>query len=259
MNWKNNFYSIAVAIILFCTSVLAEYSVTISHIQGLDPARGLKTHFKIRYYINFETENINDGELTYFQHGFRVYSPDSAAWTPPTQVPVIMLSNYYDVIAFQGTSLDGSGADSLSVICGTISSQGLPKGFNGDIYYIETEVTADQIGKTICFDSSRVELVGWLWQTGNGTFSPSWSGPVCFPVVDCCNGRRGDVNGDGNGPNTLDLSRMVDYLFRGAPVPACDDETDVNGDGLPHRINDLTYIVDYLHRGGPPPPNCPGR
>jgi hypothetical protein len=35
------------------------------------------------------------------------------------------------------------------------------------------------------------------------------------------------------------------------------DELDINGDGNPGNILDLTYLVDYIFRGGPPPPACP--
>ncbi|MCH9025266.1 MAG: hypothetical protein IH931_08025 [candidate division Zixibacteria bacterium] len=68
----------------------------------------------------------------------------------------------------------------------------------------------------------------------------------------CCVGTRGDFNGDGDDANILDLTYMVDYIFRGGPAPDpllagdanCDDDT---------NILDLTYLVDYIFRGGPVP------
>lgn len=72
----------------------------------------------------------------------------------------------------------------------------------------------------------------------------------------CCIGIRGDVNGDGADANILDLTFMVDRIFRGGPPPGCPNEADVNGDGAPGNILDLTYLVDRIFRGGPPPPPC---
>ena len=75
--------------------------------------------------------------------------------------------------------------------------------------------------------------------------------------MDCCSGNRGDVNGDGVGPNILDLTRLVDFIFRGAPAPDCQLESDVNGDGTPYNIIDLTFVVDFIFRAGQPAPACP--
>jgi len=73
----------------------------------------------------------------------------------------------------------------------------------------------------------------------------------------CCQGIRGDVNGDGPDANILDLTYLVDFIFRGSGDPGgCPDESDVNGDGNAGNILDLTYLVDVIFRGGPVPPGC---
>lgn len=73
----------------------------------------------------------------------------------------------------------------------------------------------------------------------------------------CCVGIRGDVNGDGDDANIIDLTFLVDYIFRGSGDPgSCPNESDVNGDGNPADILDLTYLVDLIFRGGPVPPGC---
>ena len=74
----------------------------------------------------------------------------------------------------------------------------------------------------------------------------------------CCIGNRGDVNGDAADANILDLTFVVDFIFRGSGNSGpCISESDVNGDGsLTPNILDLTYLVDRIFRGGPMPGLC---
>lgn len=72
----------------------------------------------------------------------------------------------------------------------------------------------------------------------------------------CCVGGRGDLNGDGVDANILDLTNIVDIIFRGGSDPGCPNEADLNGDGDSANILDLTYLIDVIFRGGPPPGPC---
>lgn len=74
----------------------------------------------------------------------------------------------------------------------------------------------------------------------------------------CCVELRGDVNNDGTDINVLDLTYLVDRMFRGGPPLPCPQEADLNGDGAVPNVLDLTYLVDRLFRGGPDPIPCPG-
>ncbi|MCH9025271.1 MAG: hypothetical protein IH931_08050, partial [candidate division Zixibacteria bacterium] len=73
----------------------------------------------------------------------------------------------------------------------------------------------------------------------------------------CCIGIRGDCNTDGVDANILDLTFLVDFIFRGSGNPgSCPKECDVNSDGASSNILDLTFLVDRIFRGGPLPGPC---
>ncbi len=65
----------------------------------------------------------------------------------------------------------------------------------------------------------------------------------------CCDGMRGDLNSDGDDANILDLTYLVDFIFRGGTVSYCPLEADLNSDGITSNILDLTFIVDFIFRG----------
>ena len=118
------------------------------------------------------------------------------------------------------------------------------------------------------------------WQTPGGTYDGAWgvypyypsgkfivsdmhNGLFVFespllPPPGCCEGSRGDMNGDNSASSDiLDLTYIVDLIFRGGSDISCPDEGDINGDGVAGNILDLTFIVDIIFRGGPPPGPCP--
>ena len=86
--------------------------------------------------------------------------------------------------------------------------------------------------------------------------SPFPGGEIRGQIGSCCIGNRGDANGDGNDANVLDLTFIVDRIFRGGDPASCPDEADLNGDGASTNILDLTFIVDRIFRGGPPAGPC---
>ena len=65
--------------------------------------------------------------------------------------------------------------------------------------------------------------------------------------------KPGDANADGTGCDILDLTFLVDFIFRGGPRPCVTAAADVNGSCTGPNIVDLTYCVDIIFRGGPPP------
>lgn len=97
-------------------------------------------------------------------------------------------------------------------------------------------------------------------------FHPTFEGPIAtyepIPMlgtvtVGCCQ-NRGNVDGiiHLEGPvDVADLTYMVNFLFKGGPVPPCEAEGDVDGSGS-INVADLTYLVNYLFKSGPEPPPC---
>jgi hypothetical protein len=67
---------------------------------------------------------------------------------------------------------------------------------------------------------------------------------------------RGDVNGDGVGPDVSDLVYLVNYMFKQGDPPPIADRGDVNGDSVGPDVADLVYLVNFMFKEGPEPP-CP--
>ena len=85
---------------------------------------------------------------------------------------------------------------------------------------------------------------------------PFPAGEIRGQLGSCCQGIRGDVNGDGTDASILDLVFLVDRIFRGGGPPSCSEEADVNGDGTSASILDLVFLVDFIFRGGVAPGPC---
>lgn len=66
----------------------------------------------------------------------------------------------------------------------------------------------------------------------------------------------GDVNDDGIFEGIIELTYLVDYIFRSGPAPPMIYTADFDGDGEFEGILELTYLVDFIFRSGPAPV-CP--
>ena len=63
----------------------------------------------------------------------------------------------------------------------------------------------------------------------------------------------GDIDGNGQFQAILELTYLIDRIFRGGPLLPNLQAADVNGSGGAINILDLTYMVDFIFRGGPAP------
>jgi len=223
----------------------------------------------VKFRLRLQVDTSHAGGLWVYNNGFRVYSPDGAAWDTT-------YGEYYSSwLPFgdkwiSSLDTDGDGADTV-VFGGEDSAGGFWVVYDDVAWSITIEVPDDLAlyGKTICLDSVADTMLiwpwsTWVWSTLTKTYTPTWDGPHCFTIViSCCNtdGIRGDVDGSGS-INVGDPTYLTDYIFFHGPVPPCQDpdgsypEADVEGDGS-LSIGDPTYLVDYLFFSGPPPRPCP--
>lgn len=81
---------------------------------------------------------------------------------------------------------------------------------------------------------------------GTSTNFKLYAGFVYPTVVKC-----GDANGDGS-LTVSDVVYLVNYLFKGGPVPKPYEAGEANCDGK-ITVSDVVYLVNYLFKGGPPP------
>ena len=107
----------------------------------------------------------------------------------------------------------------------------------------------------IQFDGADLEVGtydGQLMVTSNDPMAPVSDVPVTLSIIAAfiC----GDINSDGN-INILDVTSLIDYLYKNGPEPTPPQSADVDHSGT-LNILDATYIINYLYKEGPEP-DCP--
>jgi hypothetical protein len=70
-------------------------------------------------------------------------------------------------------------------------------------------------------------------------------------IGDACDFICGDVNGTGT-VNILDITFLINYVYKGGPAPDPVEAGDTNGNGV-INILDITYLINYVYLGGPAP------
>jgi hypothetical protein len=68
---------------------------------------------------------------------------------------------------------------------------------------------------------------------------------------------RGDAN-DNEMMSISDPIYLLEYLFRGGPVPPCDDSADANDDGSVDVADAVKVLLYLFAEGSIPPPSPPG-
>jgi len=217
--------AVTLLLILCGTPTFADTSyVSLDHVDGMildGPLAGKLQTGEVTFVIRFMTPptNINHYNIS---NGFRLFSPDDAAWSAAhiEAVPGL-LENLFPVF-FSLKEWDGTGADTVAVGGTAFSSQdGIPVDFNENVLLITIAIDPSGAGKTVCIDSSYIVFgeLNWEWGgvTGGQSFPPGWDGPHCFEIVDC----GPDSDGDGIG----DLCDNCPNVYN-------PDQEDLDGDGI---------------------------
>ncbi len=78
-------------------------------------------------------------------------------------------------------------------------------------------------------------------------------GDACDPI--CCDiNKAGDANNNG-AVNALDVTYLINFLYKQGPQPPCFSQGDCNGNGIINAL-DVTYLINFLYKHGPAP-ICP--
>ena len=97
---------------------------------------------------------------------------------------------------------------------------------------------------------TRDKVYYWRVRSFDGAVYSDWSFEMAVYIGPFyC----GDCNNDNSGPNILDLTFLVDFIFRGGPNSEILENSDLNGDSVSGNILDLTLLVDFIFRGGAQP------
>ncbi len=120
-----------------------------------------------------------------------------------------------------------------------IKWQVLSSGSNRGIsinYAVDGTAGQTAIGKGT---STNFGIAQGYWQTFGGT--------------GCCV-KAGDVNNNGS-VNLLDVTFLINFLYKSGAQPPCRQQADVNGNGVVNLL-DITYLINFLYKSGPAP-KCP--
>lgn len=256
--------TVLLSLLAAMTGVSAEDQLSMDTVIGQAGPNAVMCGTPLEFHIRLSNDTARIKGLS---HGFWIHSPEDACWEPlgGEWNPAYDWNEIFDLtVMTRFHSITGCDADSIGFAASVLMGPALPSGWDGIIFHLFTSVECAEIGRTICIDSTYYSpSQPWMWAFGSGIGSlvPSWGGPYCYEIVSCCQGIRGNVDGD---PDDLvdisDLIYLADWMFSDfggdpddhGPPPPCMDEADVDGSGS-QDISDLVYLVDYMFMGGPAP------
>jgi len=203
--------------------------------------------------LRFNVANEYNTGIQAMANAFRIYSPDGAAWNT-TDAVWAANSGWRDIFNLMvfDTAYIGDDVDTMVFAGVNLSGGAFLPGEVKEAWNIKLSVDCDNEGRTICIDSiDQMSALVWLWQGTSDTYYPPWSGPYCLSVIKCCEGLRGNVNGDETNADITDLLYLVNYMFQNGPDPVCMSEANINGDAAASiDITDLTAMVAYMFASG---------
>jgi PKD repeat protein len=98
-------------------------------------------------------------------------------------------------------------------------------------------------------DETEIANTAWIRFDYNEWLQAPMDGPILktikYPFI------RGDANGDKK-LSVSDVIYIINYLFKGGPVPVPIQSADCNCD-TKVTVSDVVYLINYLFKGGPAP------
>jgi hypothetical protein len=234
-------------------------SIRLGSVEGLMRPDTLHTGEPVVFQMRLA--NASGRYISGLTNAMRVYSSDGVEWNQTSMSGTTELFQLFDWGGIREFGVTGSMADTVAVWCVDGSHNGLPIGFDATPLSISIgPIDHAYSGGHICIDSCWFPPSNpWLWASNQmlTKIVPTWDGPHCFTIFNCCQ-IRGDVNRSGANPDIADLVYFVSYMFQAGPPPPCMNSADINGDdGDVPDISDLVCLVTYMFQSGPAPAPCP--
>ncbi|MDH3937238.1 MAG: hypothetical protein OEV68_07880, partial [candidate division Zixibacteria bacterium] len=134
--------------------------------------------------FNIHLRNNTGNDLLHLANGFHLYSLNAISWATPTFSVDPAMSTVFPQTNTFTYSLDGAGADSVSLDYLTVVG-GLPPDWEGTVATLATTFSCADTGMVACIDSCWTPGSGpWTWWPNGGSpMPPSWTGPHCFMVA----------------------------------------------------------------------------
>jgi len=84
----------------------------------------------------------------------------------------------------------------------------------------------------------------------DGDMTPAGDIAYSTSIATSCCKVPGDANGNGVFSGIIELTFIINYLYKGGQAPSCLEQADANGDGIVN-VRDITYIINFLYKHGP--------
>ncbi len=159
-------------------------------------------------------------------------------------------SNYGDKvdICSPGTGIYAPYLDTLYAWWdGTSFSAPFVSGLAALLYSMDSSLTWDNADSTILKSAVNIDSInpGYEGMLGYGALNIIAALESLIPIT------AADLNGDRT-INMLDVTYLINYLYKQGPIPSPNEAGDLNGDT---RVNalDVTYLINFLYKNGPPP------
>lgn len=195
-------------------NVASAGSVTLDHVDGEISPGEISDLIPIAFYLRFTNNTGNN--MKDFTNGFKIFSNDGAQWSSASIDTVGTLGNNdFDMGVFLNNhNSDGIDTDVLSVGGVSLSSSGMPSGFDEIVLTITIgPFGPEDVGKLIHLDKTFFDPKGyWKWTPdGLSSVSPVWGGPYSYTIVACQgsdNDNDGFPSGCDNCPDTYNPDQL---------------------------------------------------